>query len=81
MCLVCTCVVSVEVAGLIGFFSIRVGQSSPPVVKRTPLRGLESETAQSAGWGISSLACVCDLIFDRKYKREKIFILWFLGKC
>jgi hypothetical protein len=33
-------VVSVTVAGLSGFFSIRVGQSSPPMVRSVPLRGL-----------------------------------------
>jgi hypothetical protein len=41
--------VLVTVAGLLGSFSAWVGQSSPPVVKRTPLRGLKSGTAQSAG--------------------------------
>jgi hypothetical protein len=40
--------VLVTVAGLLGSFSTWVGQSSPPVVKRTPLRGLEPGTAQSA---------------------------------
>jgi hypothetical protein len=71
--------VLVTVAGLLGGFSAWVGQSSPPVVKRTPLRGLESGTAQSAGWGIPPLACACDLIFffffffflHRKNKSEK----------
>jgi hypothetical protein len=41
--------VLVTVAGLLGSFSAWVGQSSPPVVRRAPLRGLESEAAQSAG--------------------------------
>jgi hypothetical protein len=41
--------VLVTVAGLSRGFSAWVGQSSPPVVKITPLRGLESGTAQSAG--------------------------------
>jgi hypothetical protein len=64
--------VLVTVAGLLGGFSAWVGQSSPPVVKRTPLRGLESGTAQSAGWGIPPLACACDLNFlHRKNKSEK----------
>jgi hypothetical protein len=44
-----TRVVLVTVAGLLGSFSAWVGQSSPPVVRRAPLRGLESEAAQSAG--------------------------------
>jgi hypothetical protein len=44
-----TCVVLVTVAGLLGSFSAWVGQSSPPVVRRAPLRGLESGAAQSAG--------------------------------
>ena len=39
----------VTVVGLLGGFSARVGQSSPPMVRRAPLRGLESEFAQSAG--------------------------------
>jgi hypothetical protein len=42
-------VVLVIVAGLIGRFPAWVGQSSPPVVRRDPLRGLESGAAQSAG--------------------------------
>jgi hypothetical protein len=64
--------VLVTVAGLLGEFSAWVGQSSLPVVKRTPLRGLESGTAQSAGWGIPPLACACDLnSLHRKNKSEK----------
>jgi hypothetical protein len=35
----------VTVAGLLGSFSAWVGQSSPPVMRRTPLRGLESGAA------------------------------------
>jgi hypothetical protein len=46
---VCTRAVLVTVAGLIGSFSAWVGQSSPPVVRRAPLRGIESGAAQSAG--------------------------------
>jgi hypothetical protein len=41
--------VLVTVAGLLGSFSAWVGQSSPPVVRRAPLRSLESGAAQSAG--------------------------------
>jgi hypothetical protein len=41
--------VLVTVAGLLGIFSAWVGHSSPPVVRRAPLRGLESKAAQSAG--------------------------------
>ena len=41
--------VLVTVAGLLGSFSAWVGQSSPPVVRRAPFRGLESGAAQSAG--------------------------------
>jgi hypothetical protein len=41
--------VLVTVAGLLGRFSAWVGQSSPPAVRRAPLRSLESEAAQSAG--------------------------------
>ena len=37
--------VLVTVAGLLGSFSAWVGQSSPPVVRRAPLRGLESEAS------------------------------------
>jgi hypothetical protein len=46
---VCTRAVLVTVAGLIGSFSAWVGQSSPPVVRRAPLRGIESRAAQSVG--------------------------------
>jgi hypothetical protein len=56
---VCTHAVLVTVAGLFGSFSAWVGQSSPPVVRRAPLRGIDSGAAQLAGWGILSLACVC----------------------
>jgi hypothetical protein len=56
---ICTRAVLVIVAGLIGSFSAWVGKSSPPVVRRAPLRGIESGDAHSAGWGILSLACVC----------------------
>jgi hypothetical protein len=41
--------VLVTVAGLLGSFSAWVGQSSPPVVRRAPLRSLESGAAQLAG--------------------------------
>ena len=41
--------VLVTVTGLLGSFSVWVGQSSPPVVRRAPLRSLESGAAQSAG--------------------------------
>ena len=41
--------VLVTVAGLLGSFSAWVGQSSPPAVRRAPLRSLESGAAQSAG--------------------------------
>jgi hypothetical protein len=41
--------VLVTVAGLLGSFSAWVGQSSHPVVRRAPLRSLESGAAQSAG--------------------------------
>jgi hypothetical protein len=37
---VCTRAVLVTVAGLIGFFSAWLGQTSPPVVRSVPLRGL-----------------------------------------
>jgi hypothetical protein len=46
---VCTRSVLVTVASLIGIFSAWVGQSSPPMVRRAPLRGLESEATQLAG--------------------------------
>jgi hypothetical protein len=44
-----TRVVLVTVAGLLGDFSAWVGQSSPPVVRRAPLRSLEPGAAQSTG--------------------------------
>jgi hypothetical protein len=42
---VCMRTVLVTITGLIGSFSAWVGQSSPPVVRRAPLRGIESGAA------------------------------------
>jgi hypothetical protein len=41
--------VLVTVTGLLGSFSAWVGQSSPPVVRRAPLKSLESGAAQLVG--------------------------------
>jgi hypothetical protein len=74
----------VTVAGFISSFLAWVGQSSPPVVRRAPLRGIESGAAQSAGSGILSLACVflVDVLIEKtKEKKKKKFVLWFLDKC